>query len=109
MQTSTRRITRSIPNCTRYCAAIIRVPANELVATIHDRMPATLRREDFDPWLGLEPDPRDLLRPFPSELLRMWPISTRVNSPNNDDEHLLDGIELPDADNERPARSIDAL
>ncbi len=75
--------------------AIITVPANELVAIIHDRMPAILHREDFDRWLGLEPDPHDVLRPFPSELLRMWPISTRVNSPSNDDEGLLDEVELP--------------
>src|SRR6266496_4115699 len=75
--------------------AIITAPANELVGTIHDRMPAILRREDFDGWLGPDPDPRDLLRTFPSGPMRMWPISTRVNSPMNDDEHLLDGIELP--------------
>jgi hypothetical protein len=25
----------------------------------------------------------------------MWSISTRVNSPINDDEHLLDQIDLP--------------
>lgn len=28
-------------------------------------------------------------------VLRMWPISTRVNSPMNDDERLLDEIKLP--------------
>ena len=71
------------------------VPANELVGTIHDRIPAILHRGDFDRWLGFEPDPHDLLRPFPSELLRMWPISTRVNSPMNDDESLLKEVELP--------------
>jgi len=69
--------------------AIITVPANELVATIHDRMPAILHRADYDRWLRVEPDPRDALRPFPSELLKMWPISTRVNSPMNDDEDLI--------------------
>jgi putative SOS response-associated peptidase YedK len=74
--------------------AIVTVPANELVGRIHDRMPAILHREDYDRWLGPEPDPRGALRLFPSELLRMWPISTRVNSPINDDEHLLDEIEL---------------
>jgi putative SOS response-associated peptidase YedK len=74
---------------------IITVPANELVGTIHDRMPAILHREDYDRWLGPERDPRDALRPFPSELLWMWPISTRVNSPMNDDEHLRDKIGLP--------------
>jgi hypothetical protein len=58
-------------------------------------MPAILRREDHDRWLGPEPDPRDALRPFPSELLRMWPISPRVNSPMNDDEGLLEEIAPP--------------
>lgn len=60
-------------------------------------MPAILPREDYDRWLGIEPDPRDVLRSFPSKLLRMWSISTRVNSPNNDDEHLLDEIDDPEA------------
>jgi putative SOS response-associated peptidase YedK len=49
---------------------------------------------DYDRWLGTEPDPRDLLRPFPSDLIAIWPISTRVNSPSNDDAELLDEIEF---------------
>jgi putative SOS response-associated peptidase YedK len=69
--------------------AILTTNANELVADIHDRMPVILKPEDFDRWLGSEPDPRDLLRPFPAELMRMWPISPRVNSPKNDDPELL--------------------
>jgi putative SOS response-associated peptidase YedK len=77
--------------------AILTTPANELVDTIHDRMPAVLAPADYDRWLGNEPDPRDLLQPFPSELMTIWPISTRVNSPSNDDEHLLNEIELPKA------------
>jgi putative SOS response-associated peptidase YedK len=73
--------------------AILTTPANELVATIHDRMPAILAPAAYDRWLGTEPDPRDLLQPFPSDLMVIWPISARVNSPSNDDEHLLDEIE----------------
>jgi putative SOS response-associated peptidase YedK len=73
--------------------AIITVRANELVGTIHDRMPAILRRQDYARWLGPEPDPGELLQTFPSEAMRMWPISTRVNSPLNDDEELLEEIE----------------
>ena len=72
--------------------AVLTTPANELVGMIHDRMPAVLARADYDRWLGTEPDPRDLLQPFPSELMAMWPISRRVNSPSNDDEHLLEEI-----------------
>ena len=44
-------------------------PANELVGTIDDRMPAVLAPADYDRWVGAEPDPRDLLRPFPSDLM----------------------------------------
>ena len=77
--------------------AILTTPANELVGTIHDRMPAVLAPAAYDGWLGTEPDPRDLLQPFPSELMAIWPISTRVNSPSNDDEQLLEEIELAKA------------
>ena len=57
--------------------AILTTPANELVGTLHDRMPAVLAPADYDRWLGTELDPRDLLQPFPSDLMAIWPISTR--------------------------------
>ena len=69
--------------------AVITVPANALVAQIHDRMPAILRPADYERWLGAEPDPRDLMITFPAEPMRMWPISRRVNSWENDDADLL--------------------
>jgi putative SOS response-associated peptidase YedK len=72
--------------------AIVTVPANELVAQIHDRMPAILRPESCDQWLGPEPDARDLLVTFPSEPMRMWPISKRVNTPANDDPNILEPV-----------------
>jgi putative SOS response-associated peptidase YedK len=71
---------------------VLTAPANDLVARIHDRMPAILKPADYVHWLSPEPDPHDLLVPFPSEPMTMWPISTRVNSPNNDDEHLLEPV-----------------
>ena len=61
--------------------AVITTNANELVAEIHDRMPAIVRPEDYDRCLSDEPDPRDMLRPFASELMVIWPVSTRVNTP----------------------------
>jgi putative SOS response-associated peptidase YedK len=63
--------------------AVITTDANEMVADIHNRMPAILAPGDYNRWLGDEPDPRDLMRPFPASLMRMWPISTRVNKPEN--------------------------
>ena len=77
--------------------AIITTDANELVATMHDRMPVILARDDHARWLGEEPDPRDLMRAFPAGLMRMWPISTRVNKPENDDPSIVEPIELAPA------------
>jgi putative SOS response-associated peptidase YedK len=74
--------------------AVITTDANELVAEIHDRMPAILAPESYTRWLGDEPDPRDVMHPFPADLMRMWPISTRVNKPENDDSSILDEIKL---------------
>jgi putative SOS response-associated peptidase YedK len=74
--------------------AVLTTSANALVARIHDRMPAILKPADYERWLGIEPDPRELLAPFPPEPMIMWPISMRVNSPKNDDEELLREIAL---------------
>jgi hypothetical protein len=75
--------------------AVITVPSNELVGQIHNRMPAILEPESYERWLGLEPDPHDLLITYPSEAMTMWPISTRVNKPENDDPSILDGAAEP--------------
>jgi putative SOS response-associated peptidase YedK len=64
--------------------AIMTVPSNELVAQIHNRMPAILETRSYDRWRGTEPDPHDLLITYPSEPMTMWPISTRVNKPENE-------------------------
>ena len=72
--------------------AIITVPSNELVGKIHDRMPAILKPESYDRWLSTEPDPHDLLITYPSEPMTTWPISTRVNKPENGDPSLLDRV-----------------
>ena len=76
---------------------IITTAANELVGRIHDRMPAILRPEDYGRWLALDPDGPNLLQPFPSEPMAIWPISTRVNSPKNDDADLLEPLADADA------------
>jgi putative SOS response-associated peptidase YedK len=74
--------------------AIITIDANELIANIHDRMPLVLAPSDYTRWLSEEPDPSDLMRPFRADLMRMWPISTRVNKPENDDASIIEPIHL---------------
>ena len=71
-------------------------PANELV-DIHDRMPVIIPPESYDHWLStLDPDTHGLLVPFPAAAMKMWPISTRVNKPENDDEAILEPVEVQD-------------
>ena len=73
---------------------VITCPANEHVADIHDRMPVIIPPESYDRWLGtLEPDPHDLLVPYPAAPMAMWPISMRVNKPENDEASILDFVE----------------
>ena len=70
--------------------AVLTCPANELMADIHDRMPVIIPPESYDRWLGtLYPSPLDLLTPFPSGPMTKWPVSTRVNKPDNDDAAIL--------------------
>jgi len=57
-------------------------------------MPLIIAPEDYAPWLGEEADPRELMAPFPASPMRMWPISTRVNKPENDDPSILESIKL---------------
>jgi len=70
--------------------AIITVLANKLVGQIHSRMPAILKPSSYERWLGTDPDPHDLLITYPTEPMTVWPISRRVNAPENDDPSLLD-------------------
>jgi putative SOS response-associated peptidase YedK len=78
-----------------------------MTAQIHDRMSLILPKSAYERWLGVEPDPHDPLTPFAVELMMMWPVSTRVNSPDNVDSSLLDPAVPPpngDDDDQRHQR-----
>jgi len=79
--------------------AHITMPANELMADIHNggnhprRMPAILRREDQETWLkGTMAQARALLAPYPADLMVAHPVSTRVNSVRNNGPELIEPI-----------------
>lgn len=73
---------------------ILTTPANAMLRTIHPRMPVIIDPVDYARWL----DPAiqhadavtDLLRAFPAEFMMHRPVSTRVNSVQNDDASLLE-------------------
>lgn len=79
----------------RTCTVLTTEP-NDLMATLHDRMPVVLAPDAVDVWL--DPSVTDvdelvaLCRPCPSELLEAWPVSTAVNSVRNDGPHLVEPV-----------------
>ena len=66
---------------------------NEFAAKIHDRMPAFLTQEQFEPWLSGTQVSN--MRPAPNDLLQRWPVSKRVNSSkaDADDPTLIDAVQ----------------
>jgi putative SOS response-associated peptidase YedK len=77
--------------------AIITTPANDLVADLHDRMPAILPPESHEAWLNPSTTRVDLLKmltPFPASLMKTYPVSSKVNAPENDTADLLEHVDV---------------
>jgi len=76
--------------------AIITTKANELLSTIHTRMPVILPPELYDFWLNedsREPELKDILMPFPASEMISHAVSYEVNDVKNEGEHLLRQVE----------------
>jgi putative SOS response-associated peptidase YedK len=76
----------------RSCTIVTTEP-NELMASIHNRMPAIMRPGAYQDWLN--PQLRDeqvlthWLSPYPSELMKARPVSKLVNNPRNETAEIL--------------------
>lgn len=77
------------------CSVITTVP-NELMTSIHDRMPVILKPEDEKDWLNpTNNDPAYLqqyLKSFDSEQMEAFEVSTDVNSTKNNSSTLIQQI-----------------
>ena len=73
--------------------SIITTEPNKEMASVHNRMPVILHQEDESSWLEPSKVTRDdiepLLRPYEDDGLEMFEVSEDVNSPRNNDEHLI--------------------
>jgi len=76
---------------------IITTEANELLKPIHDRMPVILTREAEAVWL--DPTIQDperllpLLMPYLTEEMEVYPVSAKVNNPENDGPECIKPLE----------------
>jgi len=76
------------------CTILTTTP-NELMETIHNRMPVILDSEDYDDWLHPGTNPQTalhLLRPYPADEMIAYPVSPHVNSPAHDDPACIEGM-----------------
>lgn len=69
---------------------LLTCPPNDLCATVHDRMPVMLAREDWPKWFMTPEERTKLLQPFPAERMEMWPVTKAVGSPKNTGPELVE-------------------
>jgi putative SOS response-associated peptidase YedK len=73
--------------------SIITTESNELMTTIHSRMPAILAPRNYERWLApadhLARLLVDLLRPFDSEAMTAWMVGKDVGNVKNDSPDLI--------------------
>jgi putative SOS response-associated peptidase YedK len=67
--------------------AIVTTTANEVVRSVHDRMPVILDPEQYETWL--RQGGTEMLRPYAVDRLISRPINPLVNSPRNDSPECL--------------------
>ncbi len=81
-----------------HSCSIITTGPNELMETIHDRMPVILEEGAVEPWLDLEVgDPYDLLpllHPCADGEMEAWPVTTAVGNTRNDFPELIERRDL---------------
>jgi putative SOS response-associated peptidase YedK len=84
------------------CSILTTTP-NAVTSAVHDRMPAILRKDDYEVWLdpGMQNVPAisELLKPFDARLMRCYPVSTRINHAANDDPECSSPVELAEIQN----------
>ena len=75
---------------------IITTSPNELVAPIHNRMPAILPKSAYDLWLSPVEQPATkldaILRPYPADQMQAYAVSRLVNSPANDQPECIQPV-----------------
>lgn len=79
-----------------YSFSIMTTEPNREMEPIHNRMPVILRPEQETPWLEPANSEREqlasLLVPYADGMLEMYTVSDDVNSPRNNDRHLVKAV-----------------
>ncbi|WP_163536989.1 SOS response-associated peptidase [Gracilibacillus sp. YIM 98692] len=75
---------------------ILTTKPNQLMSSIHDRMPVILEEEKRKYWLDKEVEDRkylkSLLMPYSANDMSAHPVSKAVNNPGNNDQSLIEKV-----------------
>jgi putative SOS response-associated peptidase YedK len=74
---------------------IITTEANEMLRSLHDRMPVILPPETYDQWLHSSTPVEQLqalLHPYDPESMQSYPVSTLVNSPSHENPDCIEPL-----------------
>ena len=81
------------------CVTILTTEPNDVVESIHDRMPVILPRSHEDVWLEADPSERnEFCQPYSRDDLDAYPVSTAVNDPANDHSQIIEPADTTQSD-----------
>ncbi|MGI8933918.1 MAG: SOS response-associated peptidase [Phormidesmis sp.] len=76
--------------------AILTTEPNELMQSIHNRMPVIVHPQDYETWLDPELQAgrhlQAVLRPYEAEAMRLYPVSTTVNNPRHETPECVEPL-----------------
>ncbi|MCM3716067.1 SOS response-associated peptidase [Alkalihalobacillus oceani] len=79
-----------------FSCTIITTKPNQLMESIHDRMPVILEGDDQDIWLNKDIEDKHILKnilnPYDANNMSAYPVSTLVNNPRNNNEACIDPL-----------------
>lgn len=79
-----------------FTCTILTTTSNEVTKDVHDRMPVILPTDTYDTWLDRKEDNiehlKSLLVPYDAQFMNLYPVSTLVNSPKNDQKECLEPL-----------------
>ena len=92
-----------------YSFTILTQGPNELMASIHDRMPAILLPEQENLWLDMSISPEEALKiiePYPSEFMKAVEVDPKVGNVRNNDASLIIPVQPSSKKKDKPQGPI---
>jgi len=88
----------NVEGTTVLSCALLTTEPNDFIASIHDRMPVILAKQDWKTWLDTKSDfatLNTLYVPYPSQEMQMHTVGSDVNSVKNNNPECIKEVHVP--------------